>query len=182
MGAQNNRLIETVLLSTHNICFGWEINKNGFPIRTLIWRPGVSPYHAGYTTNFDIECPNPWCFSPINLQVFSMFYRYVLKLCESWSAGFASQLITIHTVFKHYIRVRLGVDSNITWKVSKLNRQFYPWLEYYTTLKTDTMHTYKNYKLQEGSNLIIYLYTKPYWFWSVVLRGTSTCHKHAEDI
>ena len=24
MGAQKNRLIETVLLSTHNVCFGWE--------------------------------------------------------------------------------------------------------------------------------------------------------------
>ena len=37
-GAQKNRLIETVLLSTHNICFRWEIKKN--LIRTLIWRPG----------------------------------------------------------------------------------------------------------------------------------------------
>ena len=27
LGAQKNRLIETVLLSTHNICFGWEIKK-----------------------------------------------------------------------------------------------------------------------------------------------------------
>ena len=27
LGAQNNRLIETVLLSTHNICFGLEIRK-----------------------------------------------------------------------------------------------------------------------------------------------------------
>ena len=26
-GAQKNRLIETVLLSTHNICFGLEIKK-----------------------------------------------------------------------------------------------------------------------------------------------------------
>ena len=25
-----NRLIETVLLSTHNICFGWEIRKLNF--------------------------------------------------------------------------------------------------------------------------------------------------------
>ena len=30
LGAQKNRLNETVLLSTHNICFGWEI-KNSFP-------------------------------------------------------------------------------------------------------------------------------------------------------
>ena len=27
MGAQKSRLTETVLLSTHNICFGWEIRK-----------------------------------------------------------------------------------------------------------------------------------------------------------
>ena len=27
LGAQKNRLIEKVLLSTHNICFGWEIRK-----------------------------------------------------------------------------------------------------------------------------------------------------------
>ena len=30
LGAQENRLIETVLLSTHNICFGWEIRKLNF--------------------------------------------------------------------------------------------------------------------------------------------------------
>ena len=30
MGAQKNRLIETVLLSTHNICFGCEIRKLNF--------------------------------------------------------------------------------------------------------------------------------------------------------
>ena len=30
LGAQKNRLIETVLLSTHNICFGWEIKKINF--------------------------------------------------------------------------------------------------------------------------------------------------------
>ena len=27
LGDQTSRLIETVLLSTHNICFGWEIRK-----------------------------------------------------------------------------------------------------------------------------------------------------------
>ena len=27
LDAQKNRLIETVLLSTHNICLGWEIRK-----------------------------------------------------------------------------------------------------------------------------------------------------------
>ena len=39
LGAQKNRLIETVLFSTHNICFGWEIRKSFF--NTLIWRPDI---------------------------------------------------------------------------------------------------------------------------------------------
>ena len=30
MSVQKNRLTETVLLSTHNICFGWEIRKSIF--------------------------------------------------------------------------------------------------------------------------------------------------------
>ena len=30
LGAQKNRLIETVLLSTHNICFGFDIRKIDF--------------------------------------------------------------------------------------------------------------------------------------------------------
>ena len=30
LGAQKNRLNETVILSTHNICFGWEIRKLNF--------------------------------------------------------------------------------------------------------------------------------------------------------
>ena len=38
LGAQKSRLIETVLLSTHNICFGREIKKIVFQY-TLIWRP-----------------------------------------------------------------------------------------------------------------------------------------------
>ena len=40
LGAQKNCLIETVLLSTHNICFGREIRKNIF-LYTLLSR---SPY------------------------------------------------------------------------------------------------------------------------------------------
>ena len=35
LGAQKNRLIETVLLSTHNICFGLEIRKLIFHITCL---------------------------------------------------------------------------------------------------------------------------------------------------
>ena len=35
MGAQKNRLIETVLLSTHNICFGKEIKKIVFQYSLL---------------------------------------------------------------------------------------------------------------------------------------------------
>ena len=42
VGAQKNRLIETVLLSTHNICFGWEIRKLNFLYSLLtkvLWGP-----------------------------------------------------------------------------------------------------------------------------------------------
>ena len=35
LGAQKNRLIEMVLLSTHNICFGWEIKKIYFQYTLL---------------------------------------------------------------------------------------------------------------------------------------------------
>ena len=35
LGAQKNHLIETVLLSTHNICFSWEIWKIFFPYTLL---------------------------------------------------------------------------------------------------------------------------------------------------
>ena len=34
--AQKNRLIETILLSTHNICFGWKIRKVFFFGYTLL--------------------------------------------------------------------------------------------------------------------------------------------------
>ena len=35
VGAQKNRLIETVLLSTHNICFGLDIRKIIFKYEVL---------------------------------------------------------------------------------------------------------------------------------------------------
>ena len=35
MGAQKNSLIETVLLSTHNICFGGKVRKLFFLLLTL---------------------------------------------------------------------------------------------------------------------------------------------------
>ena len=42
MGAQKNHLIETVLLSTHNIImFQLRNKKNNFQICTLIWRPAT---------------------------------------------------------------------------------------------------------------------------------------------
>ena len=41
LGAQKNRLNETVLLSTNNICFWMRNKENRFPMPTLIWRPVV---------------------------------------------------------------------------------------------------------------------------------------------
>ena len=45
-GAQKNRLIEMVLLSTHNICFGWGIRKLNFRYALLtkvlyIYKTGI---------------------------------------------------------------------------------------------------------------------------------------------
>ena len=55
-GAEKNHLIETVLLRTHSICFGWEIWKNNIQLSTFIWGPEfvkaknkvifVSPYQT----------------------------------------------------------------------------------------------------------------------------------------
>ena len=45
LGAQKNHLIETVLLNTHNICFGWEIRKLFFryaPLTKVIFLNGVN--------------------------------------------------------------------------------------------------------------------------------------------
>ena len=45
LGAHKNRLIEMVLLSTHNICFGSEIRKLfNFLLHTF----NKSPEHTGY--------------------------------------------------------------------------------------------------------------------------------------
>ena len=60
LGAQNNRLIETVLLSTHNICFGWEIRNLIFPkivrIKLQIFSyPSVLTYVSGAQKNRLIE-------------------------------------------------------------------------------------------------------------------------------
>ena len=40
LGAQKNRLTETVLLSTHNM-FWLRNEKNNFPVRILVWRSGT---------------------------------------------------------------------------------------------------------------------------------------------
>ena len=62
MGAQKNRLIETVLLCTHNVCFGWEIRKLFFLLKAWnllndfsispgnIWTP-LWEYHANLSDN-----------------------------------------------------------------------------------------------------------------------------------
>ena len=39
LGAQKNHLIQTVLMSTHNIMFRLRNKKNNFQLCILIWRP-----------------------------------------------------------------------------------------------------------------------------------------------
>ena len=54
MGAQKNRLIEMVLLSTNNICFGWKIRKLFFCYALLTKVLLVSSLRA-------VEIPCPTC-------------------------------------------------------------------------------------------------------------------------
>ena len=42
VGAQKSHLIETVLMSTHNICYGTKIRKNNFQVYTIIWGPKLN--------------------------------------------------------------------------------------------------------------------------------------------
>ena len=42
MGAQKSHLIEAVLMSTHNICYGKKIRKNNFHVYTIIWGPELN--------------------------------------------------------------------------------------------------------------------------------------------
>ena len=54
LGAQKNRLDETVLLSTHNICLGWEIRKIIFSYTLL--SGGLSEgYFLVYFTSFTVR-------------------------------------------------------------------------------------------------------------------------------
>ena len=40
---QFKHVIETVPLSTHNICFGLKNKKNNFSVHTFIWGPDCQP-------------------------------------------------------------------------------------------------------------------------------------------
>ena len=51
MGAQKNHLIETVLLSTHSICFGWEIRKLDFRYTLLTNVLGDGAYRQSGVKN-----------------------------------------------------------------------------------------------------------------------------------
>ena len=63
LGAQKNRLIETVLLSTHNIYFGWEIRKLNFHYTLLtkgMWQHGENydrnMSYAQKTAAYILQC------------------------------------------------------------------------------------------------------------------------------
>ena len=55
LGAYQNCLIKTVLLSTHNLCFGRELRILFFLLHTQIWRSGLYMDflpHLGKLINF----------------------------------------------------------------------------------------------------------------------------------
>ena len=69
MGAQKSPLNETVLLSTHNICFGWEIRK--FIFYTLLTNRGPKLH------KFDLIYRNNMCVSS-NFEALSFSNIYIL--------------------------------------------------------------------------------------------------------
>ena len=62
MGAQKNRLIETVLLSTHNICFGREIRKLFFCYILLTKGLSTLPHNQKFRLKLTIKLGcTVWC-------------------------------------------------------------------------------------------------------------------------
>ena len=64
LGAQKNSLIETVLLSTHNICFGSEIRKSFF-CYTLLTKV-LGSYSFLYHWTFLVNMFNYSLIQPVN--------------------------------------------------------------------------------------------------------------------
>ena len=50
LGAQKNRLIESVLSSTHNICFGLEVRKYFSNMRSYLEACGINKIHVRIST------------------------------------------------------------------------------------------------------------------------------------
>ena len=64
MGAQKNRLIEMVLLNTHNICFGWEIKKITFQYALLSGGLSGSSLFAKVPIS-QMKCSLRWHFDSV---------------------------------------------------------------------------------------------------------------------
>ena len=98
MGTQKNHLIETVLLSTHNICFGWEIRKIFF-YYALFAQGLIRVCHEKnlilrYVNNKDTDQPvQPYSLTSFIVIAFSLhiiatpppsFFKTLASLC-SWA-------------------------------------------------------------------------------------------------
>ena len=83
MGAQKNRILETVLLSTHNICFGWETTESFF-IYILLSTCTV--------VLFNYICFSTWDFGTNNIyQASSLIWFFtsqptIFQLCPDGSS------------------------------------------------------------------------------------------------
>ena len=70
LGAQKNRLIEMVLLSTHNIGFGWETINLFFVTHSYMLTKGLI-----YSSVFFME-PNKWIWTLIRIHIVCNLYKY----------------------------------------------------------------------------------------------------------
>ena len=77
-GCSKKHLIEFLLLSTHNICFGWEIRKK-FQLRTLIWGP-ASDGNKSFLLYFSV-LNSKW---KEKSQLIGQLEEQVREMKESW--------------------------------------------------------------------------------------------------
>ena len=83
MGAKKNRLIETVLLSTHNICFGWEIRKIIFKYTLFSWGLMVPYLWILFTPNILFCWLIPACLVALIHGVeFTSIWYFHLSFCQ----------------------------------------------------------------------------------------------------
>ena len=105
MGAQKNRLNETVLLSTHNICFDWEMRKIFFcyalltkVLETYNKLCALTEFEKGHWPNLEGETCN-------------QLHWPIVETLTKWQNERMHYLVSLCTVCKDE-----KSSSNVSWK------------------------------------------------------------------